>query len=264
MEIYNGTYCVYVHTNKVNGKMYVGQTVHGDNPNKRWLNGNGYKKCPLFWKAICKYGWDNFEHEIVASNLTKNEADNFEKILIDKLCTRDRSLGYNLTDGGDGFTGEFTEEHRRHMSESRKKRPPFSEETKRKIGEAQKGEKHHMYGKHRSEETKKKIGDAQRGIPLSEEVKRKMSNAQQGHIVTEETKRKISESNSGVNGPRAKSVMQYDLDGTFICQWDFIKQAANALSIVPNNISYACNGKYKTAGGFIWRYTSETLTQQSD
>lgn len=56
MEAYNGTYCVYIHTNKINGKMYVGQTIYGDDPNKRWQNGYGYKNCPYFYRAIEKYG----------------------------------------------------------------------------------------------------------------------------------------------------------------------------------------------------------------
>lgn len=84
MEIYNGTYCVYIHTNIVNGKKYVGQTVFGDNPNSRWRNGTGYARSIHFYNAIQKYGWDNFEHEIVASKLTKEEACSFECLLIKK------------------------------------------------------------------------------------------------------------------------------------------------------------------------------------
>ena len=84
MEVYNDTYCVYIHTNKINNKKYVGQTIHGDNPNLRWKNGGGYRNQLYFYQAIQKYGWDNFEHEVVASNLTKEESDNFEKLLIKK------------------------------------------------------------------------------------------------------------------------------------------------------------------------------------
>lgn len=64
MEIYNGTYCVYAHINKVNGKIYIGQTCR--KPEYRWNDGKGYKECTYFYNAIEKYGWDNFDHEILA------------------------------------------------------------------------------------------------------------------------------------------------------------------------------------------------------
>lgn len=100
IRIYNKTYkkrfkyTVYAHINKTNGKMYIGQTKQ--KITYRWNNGNGYKQHSIFGKAIQKYGWDNFEHEIIASNLTKEEAENFEKLLIRKLDTTNRSYGYNI------------------------------------------------------------------------------------------------------------------------------------------------------------------------
>ena len=69
-----------------------------------------------------------------------------------------------------------------------------SEETKRKISEANKG-------KHRSEETKRKISEALKGHRFSEETKRKISKAKKGHghghIISEETRRKLSGANKG-------------------------------------------------------------------
>lgn len=118
MEIYNGTYCVYVHTNKINGKKYVGQTCRI--PKKRWANGYGYKNNKYFNNAISKYGWDNFEHKIIASNLTKDEANNFEILLIEKLDTTNRNKGYNITKGGEGARGRHTtEETKQKISESK-------------------------------------------------------------------------------------------------------------------------------------------------
>jgi hypothetical protein len=68
------TYIVYKHTNKINHKVYIGITYHGDNPNLRWRNGYGYESNPKFFNDIIQYGWINFEHEILESNLTIAEA----------------------------------------------------------------------------------------------------------------------------------------------------------------------------------------------
>ena len=128
MVITNGTYCVYSHTNKTNGKIYIGQTCQ--KPEKRWKNGAGYENCIRFYNAIKKYGWNNFEHEIIASNLTKQEADNFERLLIEKLNTQNDSYGYNICSGGGG-------------TENRQ----FSDETKQKMKLAKKGKKINQYDK---------------------------------------------------------------------------------------------------------------------
>ena len=65
-------YTVYQHKNKINGKNYFGIT--SKNPEERWKKGEGYKSSPHFYLAIKKYGWDNFEHNILFEGLTKEEA----------------------------------------------------------------------------------------------------------------------------------------------------------------------------------------------
>lgn len=115
MIIENGTYCVYMHI-APNGKMYIGQTLHGEDPDKRWKGGNGYKDCTYFNHAIKKYGWENISHKVIAHNLTLDEANTFEALLIKLFDTTNPSNGYNLRTGG---------------ANSR-----LSEETKRKIGMA--------------------------------------------------------------------------------------------------------------------------------
>jgi group I intron endonuclease len=97
-------YCIYKHTCIVNGKSYIGQTCQ--KPTKRWeTNGKGYEDQPVFWSAIQKYSWDNFDHEILEEGLTLQQANEREKYWIKYYHTYVNdpdSCGYNVTRGGDG------------------------------------------------------------------------------------------------------------------------------------------------------------------
>ena len=105
-------YCVYKHTSP-NGKVYIGITKQY--PLNRWHNGYGYRSNPYFFKAIIKYGWDNFKHEILFDGLTKLEAESKEIELIAKYKSNHYLYGYNLDNGGNCI-GSFSEEHKRKIS----------------------------------------------------------------------------------------------------------------------------------------------------
>ena len=105
------TYCVYLHTNKINGKKYFGITCL--KPEKRWNSGKGYSiKQPRFHNAIQKYGWNNFTHEILFEGLTKDQAMELEIKLIKEHNTTNVAFGYNNTIGGEGHTFYSTEEEK--------------------------------------------------------------------------------------------------------------------------------------------------------
>lgn len=142
MEIYNDSYSVYVHTNKINGKLYIGITKQ--RVSDRWKRGSTYKGNPHFYAAILKYRWDGFEHEVFASGLTEQEAKHMEELLIRELKTQDPKYGYNVTGGGDTPINA-------------------TQEVRDKISAAVKGEKHPCFGKHLSEETRKKISASEKG-----------------------------------------------------------------------------------------------------
>lgn len=89
-------YCVYIHTNKTNGKVYIGQTK---NIKKRWLV-SSYIGTPRFYNALKYYGWDGFEHIIIQSNLSQEEADILERQLIKDYKATSQEYGYNVADGG--------------------------------------------------------------------------------------------------------------------------------------------------------------------
>lgn len=96
-------YKIYVYTNKINGKKYVGQTCR-TLKERAGKDGHNYHNCNLFGYAIKKYGWDNFESKIVFDNLTHDDANRLERTLIKILRTQNHEFGYNIDSGGNDNT----------------------------------------------------------------------------------------------------------------------------------------------------------------
>lgn len=92
-------WCVYMHENRVNGKKYIGIT--SQKPTNRWMNGRGYKRCPFFYEAIRKYGWDGFKHEILFTALNQEIAEQILMKMIYKYQTYNPQYGYNTVADGD-------------------------------------------------------------------------------------------------------------------------------------------------------------------
>ena len=229
-----------MHTNKTNGKKYIGQTCQ--DLDDRWQNGNGYKRNPYFWNAIQKYGWDNFEHEVLASNLTIEEANAMEEYYIALFDTMNKEYGYNMQSGG---------KNKLHIAETKEKirnahlGKTVSGETKEKLRKANSGEKHPLYGTHRTEETKKKIGDAQTGN----------KNHMYGTHHSDDWKENVRQKLLGSKCYKAKSVVQLTKDLKFIKQWDCISEAQREIGVT--GIGAVCRGEHKTAGGFKWMFKQD-------
>jgi len=115
-ELEGGAFgAVYLWTNLINGNQYVGRTVDLMKREKEHINGKGNKS--LLYKAICKYGEENFKREILDVAYSNDELNEKEIYYIDKLGTYKN--GYNQTIGGATSTGyKHTEETRKKMREN--------------------------------------------------------------------------------------------------------------------------------------------------
>ena len=184
-------YIIYKTTNKVNGKIYVGQ--HCTSANDGYF-GSGI----LIQKAIKKYGKENFIRETL-EHCTSANVDEREIFWIDNLSAINQENGYNIHLGGTGASsGENNHMYGNHM---------FT------------GQNHPMYGKHHSEETKLKIKESTLGRTVSNETRNKMiinhaNNSGKNHPMfgkkhSNETRNKmiINHANIyGKNNPRNKYI----------------------------------------------------------
>lgn len=243
---------VYKITNKVNLKVYIGQSI---NIRTRWKDhinslNRGNSHSILLQRAWNKYGQENFSFEI----LELCEEDMLDEIEIKYINIYDAcNNGYNIESGGNEnkHLAEKTKQKIGHANRGRR----HSEKSKRKMSESRTGENNGMYGKHHSDEAKQKMSEAKKGkpgTPRSDYQKERARLANLGKEKSEETRRKISEANKG-HIPYNKNphpVYCIELNQIF----DTASDAGKNLNIHSSNIINCCEHIRKTCGGYRWMY----------
>lgn len=222
---------MYISIPPPSGKVYIGITR--DTPQHRWRGGNGYVTNAYFKRAIDKYGWPNFAHEILYTGLSESAAVQKEIELIAFYDSTNPENGYNRSPGGD-LVSSITAE---------------------KISNGLTGKKH-------SPESRRKMSLARKGKPLSDRQKKGLSESHKSnpkviaHVLTlnrskigipklDEQKKRIS-----LSQPSRRRVRNMDTGRIFDC----ISDAAKACNGAPQNITSACRGRKLRAYGYRWEY----------
>lgn len=162
---------VYVLTNRLNAKQYVG--ISANLPQRLRQHRHSGSGCWAIRSAIKKYGWDSFDVNVFA-NVPREVANTLEIALIVNLKTK-RPNGYNLTDGGEGVSGHtWTLEDRKRMSETRRGKPMHPNT----LAELSK-----YWGSKPSDETKAKLSAKKKGVNFSEGHRKSISEARKGKAV---------------------------------------------------------------------------------
>lgn len=237
---------IYKITNKVNGKVYVGQTVQ-KNVKYRWkdhtrkLNQNNHpnKHIQASWN---KYGEENFVFEVIEEfNPEMNfDLNNLEKFWIKHYDSSNPEKGYNKTLGGDG-SGTLTEEAKQKLRQVNLGKVQSAETIAKRV-EKLKGQK-------RTEEHCSNISKSRLGI-------------NKGVRVSPNTEFKKGQEpwNKGLKnkqiGHNRKKIRCLNNDKIYLSQ----NEAAIELGISSKHISSVCSGKRNHTYGFKFQYINEELT----
>jgi group I intron endonuclease len=248
MSVYG---CIYEIVNKVNGKIYIGQTTMS--LAKRWVC---HKSCAkhrsaysILHKAIRKYGPENFTIEIVTTASSKEELDRLEQTYIEGFGGIGPN-GYNSMSGG-VVSGKHSDSTRKKMSESHKGKPAWNKGVT--------GYSTSAKGKKLSPETIRKMSESlkgrkpwNKGKKLSDDHKASMSLAMIGKRISPSTEFK-----PGHVPPNIRPVI--DSEGRI---FESAYEAARLLGLQRAHISSCCCGKRKTTGGLSFQYYEPNQTEQ--
>lgn len=277
-------WCVYCHTNKTNGKKYIGITSL--KLYQRWRSGKGYKGNEYFTRAIKKYSWDGFVHEVLFDNISEIEAKQKEIELIKEYKTTERNNGYNITLGGSGGNGQKISKEERQRRSERMKNRILSEETKLKMSNSSKNRTKEHYEKAGKLRRIKIVQLSRNGIFIKKwdsekeilstlnyksssgisNACRRFGETYMGYCwmfyseyikYTEEEITKLIENE---REDHFKKILQISkADFSIIKEWKCAKEIENELKFKATSIRGCCKftGSAKTIGGFIWMYKKD-------
>ena len=218
-------FIVYEHVNLFNNKRYIG--IISQIPEVRWQRGSGYRENTIFFRTIKKYGWDNFEHNILYEGLSNREALEIESTLIKKY----KSLGvsYNISDGyeelgiskripiivydtGGNYVGAYISIHKASIE----------------------------------------LGIPETNITMALSNKYNITQAK-GYVFLKEGDNILDKVNKRHSSAR-RPVIQLTKNGQILAEFNSVSDAANSLGCGTGSISNCLKGRYKTAAGYKWRY----------
>lgn len=217
-----GIYKITSPTNRI----YIGQSVNIEKRFRRYkIIASNVKGQTRLFRSLTKYGSENHFFEVI------------EECEIDKLNERERYYQdlYNCI-GDNGLNCKLTKVNDRSGK--------VSKFTLSRISKSQLGNNNWL-GKKHTQETKDKISKANKGRRYSKEIN--LKKGRKGIIPP-------LKGIFGVNHPLSKKVIQYDLYGNIIKEWDCLSDIKRDLFYHIGNISSCCSGNLKTYKGYIWKY----------
>lgn len=287
---------IYKITNKINNKSYIGQSI---NIEQRWkthktspFNKNCVHYNCLFYKAIRKYGIDNFIFEVL-EECEKNRLNEREIYWIAYYQTHNKKYGYNMTDGGDcGAEKKYNE---RKILNKWKQGATLSA-LKKEFHCCSNTISSYLRNNQITIREIRSRGNLYKAIPiiqysLTGEFIKKHSSVSaaaeyigidyktgQSSNISAACKRKITTAYNFIwkyeNDPISveelvknanskrhhgnRKVNQYDLNGNFIKTFNTISEAADSVGLKSiTGITNACTGRSQSSKGYIWRYANE-------
>ena len=243
------SYCVYCHTNKTNGKKYIGITCQ--DIQDRWrIDGRGYAGQKKFYNAIIKYGWDNFIHEILYTGLSEEDACEIEKFLIEYYGSIKN--GYNVQSGGHPTKHSSKTIEKIKASHLGKHRDPktVAKMTATKI---------EKYGLAvicvETQQVFASMGEAARITGIDKTSISRCCNGQQMTAGKYHWQLLNTDKISTKNDKRKKKVMCVNTGIIY----ESVQAAAAHTNSDASNICKVCNGKYKTTNKLKWKWVEEDV-----
>lgn len=239
------SWTVYMHISP-RGKKYIGIT--SQKLHRRWHGGYGYKQNTHFFRAIMKYGWNNFEHIILDERLTKEEACALEQHYIKKFDTRNPHKGYNQSIGGDVGSKGYK----------------ATKETREKLRKAN-------LGKHHKKETCEKLRELERQRWLDPAYRQNQIEKRLGKPAWNKGKKtpagtrdkqRAAKIGKYIGAEHWNSKKVINLDNGKI--YNSFGEVARDLNIINgSHVVDVCKGRKQTAYGFHWAYLEKEVCHEN-